>query len=240
MQPGSFIDCGNSGGGRLAIHTGANIGGRFGLPSFVQASRLVVQPAFAARNGVLYLAWSNSTSAAFGDLNSRSNVLFIRSTDGGQTWSAPVQVNPAVTSDTQHVLPSLAIDNDPNDVHIAYYTQHSDGRVDLDMANSHDRGVSFPSNRTVRVTGTSFVLPPTNIRLSAPVGGSYNTTNYDRTIRPCYCLGEYIGVTSANGKVYTLWGGAQDTVTHPISVLDPLSGVTHTQQDVFFREVKAQ
>ncbi len=240
VQPGSLIDCGSSGGLRLAIHAGANIGGRFGFPSFVQASRLVVQPAFAARNGVLYLAWSNSTSPVFGTLNSQSNVRFIRSNDSGQTWSAPVQVNPAVATDIHHVLPSLAIDSDPNDVHIAYYTQHSDGTVDFDMANSRDKGASFLSNRTVRVTGNRFVLPPTNIRLAPPSGGTYNTTNYDRLVRPCYCLGEYVGVTSANGSVYALWGGAENTVTHPVNALDPLSGVTHTQQDVYFQEVKAQ
>jgi len=37
-----------------------------GLPRYVQASRMVVQPATAARNNVIYLAWSNSTSLAFG------------------------------------------------------------------------------------------------------------------------------------------------------------------------------
>ena len=33
---------------------------------------------------------------------------------------------------------------------------------------------------------------------------------------------------------------AGTTVTEPINPLDPLSGQTHTQQDVFFQAVKAQ
>src|SRR5207245_2816112 len=143
-----------------------------------------VQPAFAARNGVLYLAWSNSDSPFFGDPASHSNVIFIRSDDGGNSWSSPIHVNPTVATDVQHVLPSLALDTDPNDVHVTYYTQHSDGTVDVDMANSHDRGSTFPADRTVRVTGTNFALAPTNVRLAAPSGFSYPTTNYDRTIRP--------------------------------------------------------
>jgi hypothetical protein len=240
VQAGDFIDCGNNGGGRLTIHSGTNIGGRFGFPSYVNATRLVTQPAFAARNGVLYLAWSNSTSTIFGDPTSGSNVMFIRSDDGGATWSDPIQVNPAVSSDRHHVLPALAIDNDPNDVHVSYYTQHTNETVDLDMANSHDGGDSFPADRTVRVTGTSFGLPPTNIRLSPPSGASYPTTNYDRTIRPCYALGEYQSVTTANGSVHVLWGDARNTVTHPVNATDPLSGVTHAQEDVFFQKVKAQ
>jgi hypothetical protein len=177
VQPGELIDC-RSGGFRLAIHAGADVGGRFGLRSFRQASRLTIQPAFAARNGVLYLAWSNSTSAIFGDPNGHSNVLFIRSDDGGITWTAPLQVNPAVGADVHHVLPSLSIDTDPNDVHVSYYTQHSDGTVDLDMANSHDRGNSFPSTRAVRVTSTAAILPPTNLRLTA-------TTSTNTTVRSC-------------------------------------------------------
>jgi hypothetical protein len=89
----------------------------------------------------------------------------------------------------------------------------------------------------VRVTATNFVLPPTVIRLTA---APTPTTNYDRTIVPGYSLGEYLSVTSANGSVYALWGDARNLVTEPVNALNPLSGITHTQQDVFFQKVKAQ
>ena len=108
-----------SGGFRPGIHAGPASAGRFGLRLFRNVNRLLpFQPAFAARNGVLYLAWSNSTSPVFGDPNGKSNVLFIRSDDGGATWTAPIQVNPTVATDLHHVVPSLAIDTDPNDVHV--------------------------------------------------------------------------------------------------------------------------
>jgi hypothetical protein len=238
-QAGHLIDCGSSGGLRLSIHDGTNIGGRAGLPSYVQASRLVTQPAFAARNGVLYMAWNNSRGVVYG-ADSGSDIRYIRSDDDGRSWTTPLMVNPAVPGNTYHVLPALAIDRDPNDVHVMYYTQRADGGVDVDIANSHDRGQTFPYNRTVRVTGASFDLPPTNARLSAPSGGNYNTTNYDRTIRPCYSLGEYLSVTTANGSVYGLWGDARNIVVEPVNPLSPLSGQTHTQQDVFYQKVKAQ
>ena len=234
VQPGELIDC-RSGGVRLAIHSGPDVGGRFGLRSFVQATRLTLQPAFAARDGVLYLAWSNSTSQIFGDPNSGSNVTFVRSDDGGATWSTPIQVNPGVAGDVHHVLPSLAIDQDPNDVHVTYYTQHTNGTVDLDMANSRDRGNSFLDNRALRISSASAALPPSNIRLTANT-----STNYDRTIVPCYALGEYQGVATANGTVYTSWGDTRNVVTEPVNALDPLSGQTHAQTDVFFQKVKAQ
>ena len=138
----------------------------------------------------------------------------------------------------QHVLPALAIDKDPNDVHISYYTQHSNGTLDVDMANSHDGGASFPGNRTVRVTSTSMNLPPTNIPLSdAP---TFTATNYDRNIQVCYALGEYQSVTTANGSVYVGWGDTRNLVTEPTNPLDPISGQTHPQEDVFFQKVKAQ
>jgi hypothetical protein len=183
------------------------------------------------------MAWSNSTSPFFGDPSGNSNVLFMRSNDGGKSWTAPSMVNP-VTTDIHHVLPSLAIDNDPNDVHISYYTQHSNGSIDLDMANSHDGGSSFPTNRTVRVSSTSFDLPPTNIPLSnAP---SFSATNYDRQIAVCYALGEYQSVATANGSVYAGWGDFRNLITEPVNVLDPISGQTHPEEDVFFQKVKAQ
>jgi len=236
-QPGEATSCGTN-NVRLTIHTTANSGpGQFGLPRYINASRMVLQPAAAARNGVVYMAWNNSNGLALGAPGTGSNIMFMRSLDGGATWSDPILVNPS-GSDKHHVLPSLAIDDNPNNVHVSYYTQHNNDTLDLDMANSHDGGVSFPLDRTVRVTSTSMNLPPTNIRLTnAP---NFVATNYDRQVQPCYALGEYQSVFSANGTVYVGWGDTSNQITEPTNSLDPISGQTHPQEDVFFQKVKAQ
>lgn len=246
-QPGELTECGArliapqrfAVNIRLTIHTAVNAGpGITGLPRYTEASRMTLQPALAARNGVLYLAWSNSTSLFFGDPNGKSNVLFVRSDDGGNTWSAPIIVNP-IGSDKHRVLPSIAIDENPNSVHITYYTQHSDGTVDLDMANSLDGGTTFPVDRTIRVSSTSFNLPPTNIPIPT-LANPFAATNYDRQIAVCYALGEYQSVTTANGSVYAAWGDMRNQITEPVNALDPISGQTHSEEDVFFQKVKAQ
>lgn len=251
-QPGTLTECGAtivrpngkppfvSVNARLTIHAGPSApGGVTTLPRFVQASRLTVQPAVAARNGSVYLAWSNSTSLSFGDPASHSNVLFMHSDDGGQSWTAPVQVNPSLATDVHHVLPALAIDEDLNDVHVLYFTQHADESVDVDLANSHDRGGTFPADRTIHVTSAPFVLPPSNVPLPSALQ-PFATTNYDRQIATCYALGEYLSVDSANGTVHTLFGAGRNTMTQPVNPLDPLSGQAHTQTDVFYQKVKAQ
>jgi hypothetical protein len=107
-QPGELTECGGT-NLRLTIHGSANAGpGLIGLPRYINASRMTLQPAMAARNGQLYLAWSNSTSLIFGDPNGHSNVLFVRSMDGGKTWSDPILLNAAVPDEKQHVLPALS------------------------------------------------------------------------------------------------------------------------------------
>ncbi len=241
VMPGELIDMG-TGGLRPGIHAGPPSAGRFGLRLFRYANRLLhFQPAFAARNGVLYLAWSHSTSPIFGDPSGQSNVMFIRSDDGGATWTAPLQVNPSDATDIHHVVPSLALDTDPNDVHISYYTQHGDETVDVDLANSHDRGDTFPSARTLRVTSTSFALPPTVNRVFPSSPTNFSTYNYDATAASGYALGEYMSARAANGSVYVLWGDCRNSVTEPFNPYIPfLSNLTHPQQDVFFQIVKAQ
>ncbi len=251
-QPGTLTECGAtivrprgrppfiSLNARLTIHAGRSApGGVTTLPRFVQASRLTVQPAIAARNGVVYLAWSNSTSLSFGDPTSHSNILFMRSDDGGQSWTGPVQVNPSSASDVQHVLPALTIDEDPSGVHVLYFSQHSNESVDVDLANSHDRGETFPANRTVHATNAPFVLPPSNVPIPSALQ-PFSTTNYDRQIATCYALGEYPSVTSANGAIHTLFGSAHNTITEPVNPLDPLSGQKHSKMDVVYQKVKAQ
>jgi hypothetical protein len=111
--------------------------------------------------------------------------------------------------------------------------------VDLDMANSHDRGNTFPVNRIARVTSTSFNLPPTNIPIPS-ASNPFDATNYDRQIAVCYALGEYQSVITANGFVYAAWGDMRNLITEPVNALDPISGQTHSQEDVLFQAVSAQ
>jgi hypothetical protein len=247
VQPGELIECSaiqvapgsfrvNA---RLTLHAGSDVGGSLtGLRRFVNATRLIAQPSIAARNGVVYLAWNTSTSPFFGDPNGHSNIMFMRSDNGGTTWTAAITVDQP--GDPHHIHPSLSIDDSsPQSVHISYYTQHTDESLDLDMANSQDRGNSFPANRTVRVSSTPFALPPTNIPIPS-ASQPFATTNYDRNIAQCYALGEYQSVSATNGRVYVSWGDTRKTITEPSNSLDPLSGETHPQEDVFFQIVKAQ
>jgi hypothetical protein len=245
VQPGELTECGAtrvrngfSVNLRLTLHAGNDVGGSItGLRRFVNATRLIAQPALAARDGVLYLSWNTSTSPSFGDPNGTSKIMFMRSEDGGSSWSNAVQVSQL--GDPHHVHPSLSIGGSPESVHVSYYTQHADGTLDLDMANSHDRGNTFPADRTVRVTSTPGALPPTNIPIpTAP--NPFGTTNYDRNIAQCYAIGEYQSNRSDNGNVYVLWGDTRNTIMQPINTLDPISGLTHPQEDVFFQIVKAQ
>ena len=43
-----------------------------------------------------------------------------------------------------------------------------------------------------------------------------------------------------NGSVYAAWGDTRNKITEPVNALDPISGQTHSEEDVFFQKVKAQ
>jgi hypothetical protein len=233
-KPGSFFP--NS---RLTIHSGPAFGGSFtGLPRWEHATRLIAQPAFFARAGKLYLAWNNSNSNTFGEDHAGSRILFIRSTNGGKTWSKQIQANPTRSADLFHIHPSLTAEeaSDTNEVSIAYYTQHTDGTVDVDMATSYDSGVTFAPNATRRLTSTHFGLPPTNIPIPSKAN-PFDTTNYDSVVAQCYALGEYMAVRTVDEQTYSLWGDARRPIHEPLNNFDPLSNKTHPQEDVFFQVV---
>jgi hypothetical protein len=215
VQPGELTECGATLVApntfavnlRLTLHAGADVGGSLTrLRRFVNATRLIAQPAIAARDGVVYLAWNTSTSPFFGDPNGTSKIMFVRSNDGGTTWTKPTQVSSL--GDPHHVHPSLTIgdssEGGDNSVNISYYTQHSDTSLDLVMSSSQDGGRHFFADRTVAISSTSFALPPTNIPIPS-TSNPFAVTNYDRNIQPCYALGEYQSVKQTNGNIYVLW-----------------------------------
>jgi hypothetical protein len=61
--------------------------------------------------------------------------------------------------------------------------------------------------------------------------GAHFTTNYDRTIRPCYNIGEYMTAASTgDDRTLFAWGDARNQWTSPPA--SPAAG-THSQPDVF-------
>ena len=230
VSPGRLVDCGNTGGLRLALVAGTPTTGRFGLPRFQFATRLVSQPAAAAAEGRLFLAFNSSTDATFGT-GGGSTIRSLFSRDGGAHFVAQTVVG-STGADPQHVHPAIAIDRDAKEVDVAYYVQQSNAklRVDLRSGSVEDGGIDWDD--TSRLSSVAFDLIPSNITLSATT-----TTNFDRTIRPCYNIGEYMSITRRGGRTIAAWGDNRRTWTPP----SPISGVqaspanfTHQQPDVFF------
>jgi hypothetical protein len=61
--------------------------------------------------------------------------------------------------------------------------------------------------------------------------GAHFTTNYDRTIRPCYNIGEYMTAASTgDDRTLFAWGDDRNQWTSPPA--SPAAG-THSQPDVF-------
>ena len=87
-----------------------------------------------------------------------------------------------------------------------------------------------------RLSSTAFDLPPTNTPFPIP-GFPHFTTNYDRTVAPCYDIGEYqsIGVSArVEGDdarpIVAAWGDNRRPWTSPSNSSAP---GTHAGTDVF-------
>ncbi|MHB8671983.1 MAG: hypothetical protein ACYDAD_15730, partial [Acidimicrobiales bacterium] len=224
VTPGSLTDCGSFGGSWLTLHQGSATVGRFGLPRWIQATRISTQPVAAAANGRLFIALNSSTSSTYGD-GTGSTIRLLYSPDGGQTWADPVTAAPSTPAQPQHVLPALTVDPTGTDVHIVYYTQGASSRIGVDSVNGTvgPAGVSF--DRAANVAAP-FDLPPTNITISPST-----TLSYDSIALPCYALGDYTSAAQTTAGPVAAWGGDRQRFKEPPGAL--ISGV-HAQPDVFF------
>src|SRR5207245_9942861 len=86
-----------------------------------------------------------------------SNVMFTESTDGGVSWTIPLQVNDVITG--QHFFSTISVS--AGTISIAWYDsrlgQLSNGTItalNVFYANSKDGGLTFSSN--LRITSKSF------------------------------------------------------------------------------------
>jgi hypothetical protein len=226
VTPGTFEDCGEFGGPRLALHAGAaTIGGLFGLPRWVQSTRIVTQPSAAAINGRLFIALNSSTNPIFG-AGTGSAIRVLYSPDGGNTWAQPVSVAGSTSSDPQHIHPALTVDATGTHVSVAYYVQGSDGRLRVDEANGTVSGNTVSFSTPSHLSSSSFELTPSNVTVTPTL-----TLNFDSVVVPCYDIGEYMSVTQTPFGPAAAWGDNRKTWKEPPGAL--VTGV-HAQPDVFF------
>ncbi len=139
-----------------------------------------------------------------------ANVLLIRSTDKGMTWSSPVTVNDVTTG--QQFFPTIAVSGGV--ISVAWYDSRFNtnpggtiSALDLFYARSTDAGLSF--SLSVRVTTTSFD-PNLVLRTDAP-----NTNDP--------FLGDYIDIASSPTAVHPIWTdnrNACDTVDPTFGCVD--------------------
>ncbi len=127
-----------------------------------------------------------------------ADVFFVRSTDGGSTWSDPVSLNKgrAVTanadeSSNDNWLPVLSVALNGN-INVFFYDRRNDRsnrKIDVYRAVSSDQGESWANQR---VTVEAFDVPPLN-------------PNFDPLVKSCY-MGDYNDATVDESGFYMTWG----------------------------------
>lgn len=151
-------------------------------------------------SGVVHYAYAGAGTS--GDVG---NIYYVRSTDNGRTWSAPLKLN-TDTDNSFHTqwMPSLSADKNGN-VTVSWYDRRaatSSCTVATDPGCSYERvgrqsgnnGVSFGSEITI----SSALIP--------------QPTQTDPGVQACYA-GDYDYDTALNGNSYDTWTDGRRAVS---------------------------
>lgn len=126
-----------------------------------------------------------------------SAIFFVKSADGGATWSTPVQVSALGVE----VQPTLSVDPKTGAVALAYYTSQFDPfghRLDVEVAVSKDGGSTFSSIRATSVSNEPNSDPASYDYMALNgFGGSFVVPQY----------GDYFTAWAYNGRVWILFTG---------------------------------
>jgi hypothetical protein len=237
VSAGISADQGDGASGLGVIKQGPDIGGGnlsvvYGLPRYVNCSRIMGQPAAAAQNNRLVVTFEASTSPTYGNPSSQSQVISLYSKDGGATWFPPFIVAQATPNDPQHVLPAVALTHNANTLYVGYYVQDSNEQLRTELATLQVTGGGLLLAGRKSLSSVRFDLEPNNIPSPLSPLKSLDTINFDRSKVQGYALGEYMGVAiDANGNPMAAWGDCRNTWVSPANGFYPGA---HPQTDVFF------
>ncbi len=135
--------------------------------------------------GNIYVVWANKGVPGI-NTGTDVDVYLIKSTDKGDTWSAPVKINQdAPLAGKEHFFPWITCDPDNGNLAMVFYDDRNvpDDMCEAWVAISKNGGVSWQDFRVSDVAFTPYPLTGTS-------------DNY---------FGDYLGITSKAGMVYPCW-----------------------------------
>lgn len=150
--------------------------------------------------------------------HNNTDIFVIRSSDQGQTWSAPVRVNDDVTQNTQ-AIPWLAVDQTSGDLALGWYDARNDtgnrGPGDTDGIRNDDAQYFVGVSQNGGLTFQNFQMSQ----------GTFNSRGKPND------YGEYSGVAFYNNTVYAVWSdNSNSTGDNPDGTL--------RGQDVYFNTLQ--
>lgn len=195
---------GAGGFGAAVAATTTNVGGTRLIPAQSNNFGIDAEAGLAydrsggARNGRLYLVYTDAPSTSSNDTN-----IFTRfSTDDGATWSAAVRINDDAGGINSQFLPRIALDQTSGDIAVSWY----DSRNDTGMGGPGDTNGIANDDAQLFATfstdgGATFAA---NLKVSA------GTSNSARSEPPGPCCrplgyGDYVGLAFHNGNFYPGW-----------------------------------
>jgi hypothetical protein len=165
---------------------------------YLEIPSMAVDQSHSPTRGTVYVTYSSDPDGTSGP--DVADVYLVRSTDGGDTWSAPLRVNDDRTQ-TDQFQPAVAVAGNGT-VGLMFYDRRLDLEnlnIDVFIARSSDGGQTFEPN--LRVTHRSFPVPPIGT----------NGRNFDSLRSICY-MGDYNQIAADNEAFYLVWGDNRMTL----------------------------
>jgi hypothetical protein len=134
-------------------------------------------------NGYIYITWPQRNVSPAGN---DPDIVMIRSTNGGTTWSSPIRVNDDLLNNGKdQYYPWCTVDQSNGNFYVVFYDNRetTNDSTGVYMAVSYDAGLSFVN---FRVSDKNFKPKPI-----AGLASGYQ--------------GDYIGIAGGGGRAYPFW-----------------------------------